>query len=339
MPPKINVVYKVVLLGNGLAGKTSLVNQYVNKTFSDTYIRTVGVNVKTKNIELKLRGKEFCVSLQIWDIGGQVSYQLLMDYLTHTNGAILVCDITTPTSIDFLDIWLNAALARGEFLKNIGIKSMPIIVAGNKYDLVVDEKMNILSDYEDTLEFLKATIKENIESSFPMKVEIPYFYTSAKTGYNVKEVFEELAKILIDTYYFKEIRARKAIPADVYIKKIGETEENVATVVSGLLSERETKRKTIPKLTYELVLKSISSLPRGLPATLSNIPIDELIEKIVYGEYALTDDNEVVVKIGDRLYYGDPEDLITYLQPYRKALMYEELPKGMLRQSLLGLHH
>lgn len=41
-------VAKVVLLGEGAVGKTSLVRQFVEQKFDDRYITSIGVNVKKR---------------------------------------------------------------------------------------------------------------------------------------------------------------------------------------------------------------------------------------------------------------------------------------------------
>jgi hypothetical protein len=73
------------------------------------------------------------------------------------------------------------------------------------------------------------------------------------------------------------------------------------------------------RYSHSLVLKTLSSLPRGLPSTLWGKDMDELAEEIVNAEYGEAEDGSTIVKIGKKWYYGDPKDVGTYLQIYKKG--------------------
>ena len=51
-PPK-KVLLKVIILGDSGVGKTSLMNQYVNKKFSNQYKATIGADFLTKEVNKK----------------------------------------------------------------------------------------------------------------------------------------------------------------------------------------------------------------------------------------------------------------------------------------------
>ena len=59
---------KIVILGHGSVGKSSLINRFRSEGFAPKYHQTVGVDFFEKRLEL--RGAQ-AVKLQIWDIGGQ----------------------------------------------------------------------------------------------------------------------------------------------------------------------------------------------------------------------------------------------------------------------------
>ena len=42
---------KFILVGNGKVGKTSLINQYINKTFTEGYVMTVGGDKTLKKLK------------------------------------------------------------------------------------------------------------------------------------------------------------------------------------------------------------------------------------------------------------------------------------------------
>ena len=60
-------ILKIVLLGDGGVGKTSLRNQFIHKRFTPTYKATIGADFVTKEVETK-DGRH--VAMQIWDTAG-----------------------------------------------------------------------------------------------------------------------------------------------------------------------------------------------------------------------------------------------------------------------------
>ena len=63
MATRKKVLLKIVILGDSGVGKTSLMNQYVNKKFSGQYKATIGADFLTKEVMVG----ENLVTLQIWD--------------------------------------------------------------------------------------------------------------------------------------------------------------------------------------------------------------------------------------------------------------------------------
>ncbi len=61
---------KVVLVGDGGVGKTSLVKRFVHETYSEKYIKALGVNVYTKDIVFKTKTGTLTTGLQIYDVMG-----------------------------------------------------------------------------------------------------------------------------------------------------------------------------------------------------------------------------------------------------------------------------
>ncbi len=67
-------VIKLAVLGDSGVGKTSLINQYIQHSFTADYLPTLGVNIVIKDIKIK-RTNTF-VRLTLWDIAGQEKYDL-----------------------------------------------------------------------------------------------------------------------------------------------------------------------------------------------------------------------------------------------------------------------
>jgi len=73
MSTRKKVLLKVIILGDSGVGKTSLMNQYVNKKFSNQYKATIGADFLTKEVMVDDR----LVTMQIWDTAGQERFQSL----------------------------------------------------------------------------------------------------------------------------------------------------------------------------------------------------------------------------------------------------------------------
>jgi small GTP-binding protein len=173
---KIKHILKLLLLGDGAVGKTSLIRRYVENTFKEEYSMSLGVDFLTKTIEfIDDQNVERTVALQIWDIAGQsrhVSYSHL--YLKGALGALYVFDLTRKESLlQIQDRWQSQVL-------RVSPKSLSILI-GNKADL------------KNKRELTRADTKRVRQA---MHV-IDYIETSAKTGQNVNEAFHTMAaKIL-----------------------------------------------------------------------------------------------------------------------------------------------
>ena len=67
--------FKILLLGDSYSGKTCLLKKYVDNVFEKKYFCTIGVDFKTKLINV---GK-YKIVLQIWDAAGQKDLEILLE--------------------------------------------------------------------------------------------------------------------------------------------------------------------------------------------------------------------------------------------------------------------
>ena len=163
-------LFKVITAGDGGVGKTTLLYRYVEGKFLANTKITLGVEFFMK----ELRIEDNIVNLQVWDFGGQEHFRpLLKRYATGARGALLLFDLTRPSSLDRIEQWVD--ICRGD---NPGI---PIIFLGTKLDLT------------DAI-----TVDEDFALKFPEKYNFfKYLKISSKTGFNVHLAFELLtAEIL-----------------------------------------------------------------------------------------------------------------------------------------------
>ena len=126
---------KIVLIGDGSVGKSSLIARFRTEGFAPRYHQTVGVDFFEKR--LQLRGAQG-VRLQIWDIGGQsISSQMLPKYLYRSQVVLIVYDLTSFTSLENCDDWLAAVKRAFTDKHTAQVGKLPdIYLVGNKCDLL-----------------------------------------------------------------------------------------------------------------------------------------------------------------------------------------------------------
>ena len=173
-PARKKALLKVIILGDSGVGKTSLMNQFVNKKFSNQYKATIGADFLTKEVIVDDR----VVTIQIWDTAGQERFQSLgVAFYRGADCCVLVYDVNNVKSFETLDSW------RDEFLVQASPRnadSFPFVLLGNKIDL--EESKRVVSD------------KRARQWCQSKGTEIPYFETSAKEAINVEEAFQAVAR-------------------------------------------------------------------------------------------------------------------------------------------------
>eukprot|EP00401_Gymnodinium_catenatum_P044819 CAMPEP_0117513522 /NCGR_PEP_ID=MMETSP0784-20121206/29597_1 /TAXON_ID=39447 /ORGANISM="" /LENGTH=211 /DNA_ID=CAMNT_0005309289 /DNA_START=71 /DNA_END=706 /DNA_ORIENTATION=- len=166
------VLLKVIILGDSGVGKTCLMNQYVNKKFTNHYKATIGADFLTKEVMID----EKAVTLQIWDTAGQERFQSLgVAFYRGADCCVLVYDLTVPKSFESLDSW------RDEFLIQASPRdpeNFPFVVIGNKADLEPKRKVSAA----------------RAQQWCASKNGIPCHETSAATAQNVELAFQEIAR-------------------------------------------------------------------------------------------------------------------------------------------------
>ncbi len=96
--------HQLVLIGDSSCGKSSLLLRFANKTFSDSYISTIGVDFSFRTV--KVDGK--VVKLQIWDTAGQERFRTITSaYYRGADGIIVVYEITSKASFYHVNDWLS----------------------------------------------------------------------------------------------------------------------------------------------------------------------------------------------------------------------------------------
>lgn len=168
LPENIAYLFKLVFLGEGAVGKTSLVGRYVYDSFEGDYLATIGTDIHVKMIQVE---DDVLVKLVVWDIAGQDDFaQLRKAYYQNTSGAFFVFDTTRPETIERVDEWIDALY---------GVTGpIPLVLLENKVDLET------------------AISKKNIKA-LVNKYEVDLIRTSAKEDTNVEEAFKKMTKEIL----------------------------------------------------------------------------------------------------------------------------------------------
>ncbi|RWR81251.1 Small GTPase superfamily [Cinnamomum micranthum f. kanehirae] len=161
-----NLTFKLVLLGDGRVGKTSLVLRYVNNVFSEKREATVQASYLTKRLVIE----GVPITLAIWDTAGQERFHALGPiYYRDADAALLVYDIMDSDSFTRVRNWVKE-------LQQMASKPIIMAIAANKSDLVRSKKFD-LQDAE----------------SYATSIGARLFVTSAKLGTGIEEVFLDIA--------------------------------------------------------------------------------------------------------------------------------------------------
>jgi len=160
--------FKLVILGDGSVGKTSLVLHFTDKAFRQTYLPTIGTNLSEKNVEFD----GIKVGLVIWDIAGQAKFnKFRKNFYKGGKGVFIVFDLTSKESFKNVKAWYD------DVVSTIG--TVPCIVIGNKLDLKEKREVDDAS-----IAALKAELKCDV------------VLTSALTGDHVNDAFITMARLI-----------------------------------------------------------------------------------------------------------------------------------------------
>lgn len=167
MPEQSND-YRVVVFGAAGVGKSSLVLRFVRGTFRETYIPTIEDTYR----QVISCDKNIC-TLQITDTTGSHQFPAMQRLsISKGHAFILVYSVNSKQSMEELQpIYEQVCQIKGD------IQNIPIMLVGNKSD--------------DPQRVVEASVGEALAT----KWKCSFMETSAKTNYNVQELFQELLNL------------------------------------------------------------------------------------------------------------------------------------------------
>jgi len=184
-------IFKILLIGDINAGKSSILLRYADDRFSEMYISTIGVDFRIKTVTVD--GK--IIKLQIWDTAGQERFRTITSsYYRGAHGIMICYDVTDSDSFKNVQMWLKeieaecafppvAIEAVGRYKPGSGMirQWAPVskLIVGNKCDL--SERRAVLT---------------SVAEEFCRNRGVRHMETSAKDGTNISEAFAELAGLI-----------------------------------------------------------------------------------------------------------------------------------------------
>lgn len=178
------LLYKVLVVGDIGAGKTSLIKRYVHNVFSIHYKSTIGVDFALKVINWD---DNTHVRLQLWDLAGQERFSnMTRVYYKDAVAAFVVFDITRISTFDAAKKW-KADIDAKVHLPNSEDKPIPVILLANKIDLIDEDDEN---GWMKTDEEMDAFCRDH---GF-----VTWFNISARNNLNIGSAVNKLVEVILE---------------------------------------------------------------------------------------------------------------------------------------------
>lgn len=184
---EVEVAIKVVVVGNGAVGKSSMIQRYCKGIFTRDYKKTIGVDFLERQIEIE--GED--VRLMLWDTAGQEEFDAITKaYYRGAQACVLAFSTVDRESFEAIESW------KQKVEEEVG--EIAMVIVQNKIDLIDD-----------------ALVHTTEAEDLAKKLRLRFYPTSVKENLNVEEVFKYLAEKYLE-------RLNTVVEADTNIHKIGE---------------------------------------------------------------------------------------------------------------------
>jgi Ras-related protein Rab-8A len=163
---------KILLIGDSGVGKSCLLLRFADDSFTTSYITTIGIDFKIKNLEVDNKK----IKLQIWDTAGQERFRTITTaYYRGAQGILLVYDVSDEESFVNVQSWM------AQIFENASPDVVRILI-GNKADVADAERV----------------VSKIQGEELAAKYEIPFYETSALADTNVDAAFISAAQNIVE---------------------------------------------------------------------------------------------------------------------------------------------
>ncbi|KAI8805610.1 GTPase Spg1 [Cladochytrium replicatum] len=170
-----SLVLKVGMVGDSQIGKTSLMVKYVEGSFDEDYIQTLGVNFMEKTVCLKNTE----ITFSIWDLGGQREFVNMLPLVCNDAVAILfMFDLSRKSTLNSIKEWYRQA-------RGFNKAAIPFLI-GTKYDHFVN--FSIEEQEEIT----------NQARKYAKAMRAPLIFCSTSHSINVQKIFKIVLSKALD---------------------------------------------------------------------------------------------------------------------------------------------
>jgi Ras-related protein Rab-23 len=177
----MELAVKVLIVGNGAVGKSSLIQRYCKGIYTNEYKKTIGVDFLEKQISIGAPngGSSEQLRLMIWDTAGQEEFDSITRAYYRDAAACVVAFSTTDIgSFNAVESWIKKVEDE--------VGSISMVLIQNKCDLIDQAVMS----------------KEQAEA-LAEKVKLKFFRVSVQENFKVDDVFQYLADL-----YIKKLKER-----------------------------------------------------------------------------------------------------------------------------------
>jgi Ras-related protein Rab-23 len=186
----LDVTMKIIVVGNGGVGKTSLISRFAKGNYISDYKKTLGVDFLERRMVVTGSSEE--VTFFLWDTAGQEEYDAITrGYYKGATAAIIAFSTTDRASFNSVESWYN------KVREECG--SITIVLVQNKVDLID-----------------QAVVTNQEVESLATRLHLRLYRVCVKDGFNIGEIFDYLAT----TYLNKKKTSASSPPQLANIKQM-----------------------------------------------------------------------------------------------------------------------
>eukprot|EP01006_Ploeotia_vitrea_P039515 TRINITY_DN66355_c7_g8_i1.p2 TRINITY_DN66355_c7_g8~~TRINITY_DN66355_c7_g8_i1.p2 ORF type:complete len:267 (-),score=148.35 TRINITY_DN66355_c7_g8_i1:8-754(-) len=158
---------KVIIVGNGQVGKTSMITRYAKGVYTDGYKKTIGTDFMEKQLFVEDKGEN--VNLMLWDTAGQEMFsELTKSYYRGAGAVVYVFSTVDRDSFLAIDRWRQKVEEQ----------------CGSIISVLVQNKIDLLS---------QATVKSVEVEDLARRMGIKLYRACVKDNLLVDDIFEYIA--------------------------------------------------------------------------------------------------------------------------------------------------